>query len=74
MYQVARFHAIAPTKPARTTLSVMTLGSTMPFAMVAATFRETKAPAKLSTAAPRTANRGEMARVETLVAIAFAVS
>ena len=41
---------------------------------VAATLSETKAPTKLRTAALRTAARGERARVETLVAIEFAVS
>jgi hypothetical protein len=43
-------------------------------ATVAATLSETKAPAKLSSAAPTTARRGEIARVDTLVAIAFAAS
>src|SRR6266508_4236959 len=42
--------------------------------MVAATLIETKAPAKLRTAAKMTAIRGDRARVETLVAIEFAVS
>ena len=49
-------------------------GSTIPFAIVAATLNETNAPTKLSTAAIATAFRGESARVETLVAIEFAVS
>ena len=57
-----------------TTSSVITSWSTMPFAIVAATSIETKAPAKLSTAALATAARGLSARVETLVAIEFAVS
>ena len=35
---VIRFQVIAPTRPARTTLSVIASGSTMPFAIVAATF------------------------------------
>jgi hypothetical protein len=48
--------------------------STIPFATVAATSSETNAPRKFRTAAPRTASRGEAARVDTLVAIAFAVS
>ena len=55
-YQVIRFQVIAPTRPARTTSSVITLGSTIPFATVAATLSETKAPAKLSTAASSTAD------------------
>ena len=69
-----RFHVIAPTSPARMTLSVITSGFTMPFAIVAATANDTNAPAKLRIAARRTAVRGVSARVETLVAIAFAVS
>jgi hypothetical protein len=73
-YHVARFQAIAPTRPASTTSSVMMSGSTIPLATVAATSRETKAPAKFRTAALRTAARGERARVETDVAIEFAVS
>ena len=43
-------------------------------ATVAATSKETNAPATLRIAAVRTASRGERARVETLVAIEFAVS
>jgi hypothetical protein len=46
----------------------------MPFAIVAATAIETNAPRKLSTAALATATRGLRARVETLVAMEFAVS
>ncbi len=72
--QVIRFHVMAPTSPARMTLSVITSGFTIPVAMVAATANETNAPAKLRIAARKTAVRGVSARVETLVAIAFAVS
>ena len=72
--QVMRFHVIAPTRPARTMSSVIASWSTIPFAIVAATLIETKAPAKLSIAALATAFRGDSARVETLVAIEFAVS
>ena len=72
--QVMRFHVIAPTSPARTMFSVIASWSTIPFAIVAATAIETNAPAKLSTAALATAARGLNARVETLVAIEFAVS
>ena len=50
------------------------LGSTMSFAIVAATLSETNAPAKLSIAAIRTAVLGESAFVEIDVATAFAVS
>ena len=74
MYHVIRFHVIAPTRPARTMSSVIASESTRPLAIVAATLKETNAPAKLRTADMRTASRGESARVETLVAIEFAVS
>ena len=73
-YHVTRFHVIAPTSPASTTFSVIASGSTMPLAIVAATWSETKAPRKLRTAALSTAARGDSARVETLVAIELAVS
>ncbi len=73
-YHVIRFHVIAPTRPARRMLSVMAAGSTIPFATVAATLKEMNAPTKLRIAAIATAFRGESARVETLVAIEFAVS
>ena len=73
-YQVTRFQVIAPTNPAMTTSSVITSALTIPFAIVAATSSETNAPTTLSTAALSTAARGERARVETLVAIEFAVS
>ena len=72
--QVIRFQVIAPTRPARMMLSVIAAGSTIPFAIVAATLNEMNAPTKFSTAAIATAFRGESARVETLVAIEFAVS
>jgi hypothetical protein len=73
-YQVIRFQVIAPTRPARTISSVMISWSTIPFAIVAATSNETKAPRKFRTAALTTAARGESALVETDVAIEFAVS
>src|SRR5215217_4692913 len=50
-YQVARFQAIAPTRPANTTVGVITSPLTTSLATVAATAREMKAPAKLKTAA-----------------------
>ena len=65
---------IAPTRPARTTSSVIASGVTIPLAIVAATSSETNAPAKLRTAALATAARGVSARVETLVAIELALS
>jgi hypothetical protein len=46
----------------------------MPLATVVATLIDTKAPKKLKTAAPSTARPGEIARVETIVAMALAVS
>jgi hypothetical protein len=73
-YQVARFHAIAPIRPAKTTVVVTSSDSTMPWATVAATLSEMKAPAKFRTADMRTAERGDIARVETEVAMALAVS
>src|SRR6185437_9455348 len=48
---VRTFHRMAPTKPAKTTSSVTTPWSTMPFAIVAATETEMNAPAKLRIAA-----------------------
>src|SRR5215204_768958 len=74
MYQVMRFQVIAPTRPARTMSSVMTPWSTIPFAIVAATSKDTNAPRKFRNAALTTAVRGESARVDTEVAIALAVS
>src|SRR3954453_13006267 len=73
-HQVARFHAIAPISPANTTVVVIAAASTMPLATVAATFSEMNAPAKFSTADIATAVRGDIARVDTDVAIALAVS
>src|SRR4051794_25474646 len=73
-HHVARFHAIAPTRPANTTVVVIAPGSTMPEPMVAATFSEMNAPAKFRTDESATAKRGDIARVETDVAIALAVS
>ena len=65
---------IAPTSPASTTSSVIASGLTIPVATVAATLKKKNAPTKLRIAELRTAMRGEIARVETLVAIEFAVS
>src|SRR5829696_7111894 len=73
-YHVARFHAIAPTRPANTIAGVTSSASTMPFAIVAATSSEMNAPTKLRTAAMPTASRGDSARVEIDVATALAVS
>src|SRR5919109_1678476 len=73
-HHVARFHAIAPTSPANTTVVVTAPASTIPEPTVAATFSEMNAPAKFRTADRPTAKRGDIARVDTEVAIAFAVS
>src|SRR3954471_13392299 len=73
-HQVVRFHAIAPTSPANTVSSVTDADSTIPVAIVAATASDRNAPTKFSAADIRTATRGDIARVETDVAIAFAVS
>src|SRR3954452_18565670 len=77
-YQVIRFQAIAPTRPANSMSSPlllsMALGSTTSLATVAATFSEMKAPTKLRIEAYPTASRGAMALVEIDVATTFAVS
>src|SRR4051812_37096843 len=73
-HQVTRFQAIAPTRPAKTVSSVTEFASTMPVAIVAATASERKAPTKFRLEAISTAIRGDIARVETEVAIEFAVS
>src|SRR4051794_2616833 len=73
-HQVSRFQAIAPMRPANTVWSVTESALTMPVAIVAATASERNAPTKFSEADIRTAIRGDIARVETEVAIAFAVS
>src|SRR3954471_15155664 len=73
-HHVARFQAIAPIRPANTTVGVTASASTMPLATVAATSSEMNAPTKLKTADIATAARGDSARVEMLVAIALAVS
>ena len=73
-YQVMRFQAIAPTRPAKITVVVIARGSTTSLATVAATSSEMNAPAKLSSAANATAIRGAIARVEIEVATTLAVS
>ena len=50
-YQVARFQAIAPTRPANTIVGVITSATTTSSATVAATSSEMKAPTKLRIAA-----------------------
>src|SRR5919204_6760109 len=73
-HQVTRFQAIAPTSAASTVSSFARPVSMIPLPTVFATAVVTKAPARLATAATKTAIRGESARVETEVATAFAVS
>src|SRR4051794_26164592 len=73
-YQVTRFQTIAPTSPAKITVSVTPPASTMPLAIVAATWSERKAPTKFSIDARPTAIRGGSARVEIDVATTLAVS
>src|SRR4051794_6858168 len=73
-YHVARFQKIAPTRPAKTTVGVITSPLTTSLATVAATAREMNAPAKLKIAAYATAIRGGIACVEIDVATTFAVS
>ena len=73
-HHVTRFQAIAPIRPANTVSSVTEPASTMPVAIVAATDSDRKAPRKLRLEAMITAIRGDIARVETEVAIDFAVS
>src|SRR6202161_273275 len=77
-YQVTRFHRSAPTSAANTNVRpepfVSECGSTIPFAIVAATLIERKAPTRLSTADMATATRGLSAPVAIDVATALAVS
>src|SRR3954466_16014591 len=73
-HQVARFQAMAPIRPPNTIVGVIASACTMPLATVAAPASEMNAPAKFSSEAMPTARRGDSARVEMLVATAFAVS
>src|SRR3954467_12334849 len=73
-YHVIRFQPIAPIRPANTIVGVIASDLTIPLPTVAATLREMNAPAKLSSAAKPTANRGDIARVEIEVATTLAVS
>ena len=69
-----RFQTIAPITAASTVFSVARPESMIPFPTVFATAVVANAPARFATAAIATASRGESARVETVVATAFAVS
>ena len=73
-YQVTRFQAIAPIRPAKTTVGVTTAESTTSLATVAATEIEMKAPTKLSSEATPIATCGRAAPVEIEVATTLAVS
>src|SRR3954451_1738771 len=72
--QVIRFQAIAPIRPANTTVVVTAWGLTNPRATVSATFSEMNAPTKFSSEAIATAGLGPIARVEIDVATTLAVS
>src|SRR5579859_4460252 len=72
--QVVRFQTIAPIRAENTTVVVVAWVETMPLAIVVATRSEMKAPAKFRSAEKTTASRGGIARVEIVVATAFAVS
>jgi hypothetical protein len=73
-HHVARFQAIAPMRPPKMTAGVIASASTIPSAIVAATFREMNAPTKFSSPAIVTASFGRSAPVAIVVAIALAVS
>ena len=73
-HHVARFQQIAPMSPPNTTVGVIAPASTIPPAIVAATFIEMNAPTKFRIAAIVTATLGGSAPVAMVVAIAFAVS
>src|SRR3954447_12951162 len=73
-YQVTRFQAIAPIRPAKTIVGVITSALTTSLATVAATLIEMKAPMKLSSEANPIATDGRAAPVEIEVATTLAVS
>src|SRR5881394_857730 len=73
-HQVIRFQAIAPIKPAKTIVGVITAASTTSFATVAATEIEMKAPTKFNNEATPIATCGRAAPVEIEVATTLAVS
>src|SRR3954447_15140152 len=73
-YQVIRFQAIAPIRPAKTIVGVITSALTTSLATVAATEIEMKAPTKFSSEAIPIATEGRAAPVEIEVATTLAVS
>src|SRR5690348_17739838 len=72
--QVIRFQMIPPARPAATTGNVTSAVLTRPFAIVAATASERKAPTRLSTPESATATLGGRAPVAIEVAMALPVS
>src|ERR1044072_420770 len=73
-HQVRRFQEIAPIRPAKTIVGVITSASTTSLATVAATPTEMKAPTRVSSAAIPIATDGRAAPVEIEVATTLAVS
>src|SRR3954447_7622159 len=73
-YQVSRFQVMPPARPANTTDKVTALVLTSPFAIVAATENDRKAPTRFSTPDRATATFGGSAPVAMEVAIALPVS
>src|ERR1700742_2411935 len=72
--QVIRFHMIAPNKPAKTTVGVILVSSTMPLEIVNAILMDRNAPTRFPTAPTVTAMRGFNAPVATDVATASEAS
>jgi hypothetical protein len=72
--QVSKFQVIPPARPAATTVSVTSLVSTRPLAIVAATASDRNAPTRFSTPEMPTATFGLSALVAMEVAIALPVS
>ena len=73
-HHVRRFQAMAASNAQMSTCDVATLGSTRPEAMVLATAVPMNAPARLVTAASKTAWRGVNTFVAMTVAMELAVS
>ena len=71
--QVARFHRIAPARPAKTIAGAASMSASlnMPWEIVLATSVESVAPMTFSTAATKTARLGVKAPVATEVAMAL---
>src|SRR3954470_4655060 len=74
IHQVKRFQTMAPSSAHITVFKVMKWLSTKSLPIVLATAVKARAPRRLKTVARAMAWRGVMTRVETLVAMAFAVS